>query len=134
MKKPKNFKYTFHKCKKKYSKPLLIYEKIDSNYNLMNISKKLLSTILINPTSMSSTMASTLFDIDNKELPSDPSINIFDTTSSPNIILKNQPLLETTKTVILIKGYFLVKSTTNSDHTCPNIAELHQNTINILNK
>ena len=125
--KNKNFKYNFSKCKEKYNKYLSIYEKIDSNFNFMNISKKVNQGDEVNTNSSANFANST--NSNNFVLKEENLLN-----ATTNDVLCHQgnssSLLEKNKRIFLIKGFFLSSSAT-PECSSLKVKDLEENTINV---
>jgi hypothetical protein len=97
-----NVKYNFFRAKKKYNKYLSIYDKVDSNFNFMNIAKKAIRKIISN--------------IIEDKIKVSEILNV----NEENAIKKENK-------VILIKGFYLNKSD-ETDYSCLKICEMNENT------
>lgn len=127
-----NCKYKFESVKKKYTKYLSIYDKIDSNFNFMNISKKVEPIVGINTTSREESMNEEKSIKKTKGMIEDN----FNEEENPIVTKENKissspsdppNLLQKKKKTILIKGYFLTK-VSDFDYNCLRISNLDQNT------
>ena len=112
----RNFKYSFTRSKKKYNKPLSVYERIDSNFNYIYTNKKYLL-------------------IDNKSEKSD-SDTFSNNSNLSNSVDPPNTLPNKNKNIILIKGFYLIKTSSpqrfQTDPSILKISDLSENTINII--